>query len=251
MANCCNACSFVKTLMMNKKWILYLFFFLLLFAGFYVVLFREVDFSQSRLPVINTYIPSFHFTDQNGNIISEKDVAGKVYVANYFFTTCRGICPKMNANMRRIFDSFKDEPGFVILSHSCMPETDSVPLLKNYEQRMIGGTLKKNIDGIYRVEYDSSVAEAASANNKIWHFVTGDKASLYYLARKGYLIDSKMGDTTAKIEDQFIHTQFFSLVDKQGRVRGIYDGLKEEEVEKLIKDIPPLLKENYQSRSLK
>jgi protein SCO1 len=226
-------------------------FFLLLLGGFYVLVFTNVDFSQSNLPVINNYIQPFSFIDQDGKKITEKTVEGKVYVADYFFTTCKGICPKMNANMRRVFDEFKEEENFMILSHTCMPETDSVPALKNYALKMMNGKLIKNVDGIYRIEYDSTMRSSVNLKNPCWHFVTGDKAALYNLARHGYMIDSNLGDTTNKIEDQFIHTQFFALVDKQSRVRGIYDGLKEDEIKKLLNDTKALLKESYQSRSLK
>ncbi len=241
--------SFAKNMVMKKKWLWYVGFFVLLLAGFYVFVFSTIDFSISKLSVINNYIQPFTFTDQNGKMVTEKDTEGKVYVAEYFFTTCKGICPKMNANMRRVFDEYKNEENFMIISHTCMPEKDSVPLLKKYEERMINGKLVKNSEGIYRIEYDSTVV--IPFQNRNWRFVTGDKAALYNLARHSYLIDSNMGDTTARIEDQFIHTQFFALVDKQSRVRAIYDGLKEDEIQKLIKDIKSLLKENYQTRSLK
>jgi protein SCO1 len=236
---------------MNKRWILYVSFFVLLLAAFYVLIFNNVDFSQSQLPVINNYIQPFTFVDQDGKKITEKSVEGKVYVAAYFFTTCRGICPKMNANMRRVFDAYKNEEDFLILSHTCMPETDSVPALKKYALKMVNGKLIKNEDDMYRIEYDSSMISTPEIKNTSWHFVTGDKAALYNLARHSYLIDSNLGDSTSKIEDQFIHTQFFALVDKQSRLRAIYDGLKEDEIQKLLKDIKGLLKENYQTRSLK
>jgi protein SCO1 len=170
-------------------------------------------------------------------------------VVEYFFTTCRGICPIMNANMRRVFDAFKDEPGFMILSHTCMPETDSVPRLKAYEQKMINGKLVKNADGSYKIEYDTSVNKQRTTNNLNWNFVTGDKALLYKMARQSYGIDNGKPDSTQLMKDQFIHTQFFALVDKQGRVRGmVYDGLNNDEVDKLIKDIKGLLKEKVTTK---
>ena len=101
-------------------------------------------------------VQDFSFVNQDGKKITERDVDGKVYVAEYFFTTCKGICPIMNANMRRVYDEFKDEPNFLILSHTCMPETDSVPLLKAYEAKMINGKLEKNVDGSYKIEYDTA-----------------------------------------------------------------------------------------------
>jgi protein SCO1/2 len=175
-------------------------------------------------------------------------VDGKVYVAEYFFTTCKGICPKMNANMRRVFEAFKDEPDFMILSHTCMPEVDSVPLLKDYEARMINGKLGKNADGSYKIIYDSTTNNKLQTTNKNWNFVTGDKAELYKMARQSYGIDNGKPDSV-QIKDQFLHTQFFALVDKQRRVRGmVYDGLNNEEVDKMIADIKGLLKEKITSK---
>lgn len=235
---------------MKKKWLLYLGFFVVLFAGYYVFIFSQTDISQSTLPVINANVEDFSFTDQNGKPFTQKDVTGKVYVAEFFFTTCRGICPKMNANMRRVFDAFKSDSNFVILSHTCMPETDSVPLLKDYEARMLKGTLVKNEDGSYKNDTANILAKTLPPNSN-WYFVTGDKKALYGMARRSYLIDNNKADTLANINDQFIHTQFFALLDKQTRVRGIYDGLQEDEVQKLLKDIKGLLKENYHYRELK
>ena len=139
-----------------------------------------------------------------------------MYVTEYFFTTCKGICPKMNANMKAIYETYKSEPDFAIISHTCQPEVDSIPLLKAYAQNMKAGSN--------------------------WHFVTGNKDSLYKMARESYLLDNEK-NTSMNIQDQFIHTQFFALVDKEGRVRGVYDGLKNDELEKLSKDIKDLLRE--------
>jgi len=242
--------SFAKKEIMKKNWIWYVGFFVLLFAGYYVFVFSQTDISQSNLPVINNNVQEFAFTDQNGKTITEKDVDGKVYVTEYFFTTCKGICPKMNTNMRRVFDEYKSDSSFMIISHTCMPETDSVPLLKKYEQKMLTSSINKNTDGSYKMINTASALEIPANNS--WHFVTGDKAKLYDMARHSYLIDNNKTDTTTtNIDDQFIHTQLFALVDKQTRVRGIYDGLKEDEIQKLLKDIQGLLKEKTQNRSLK
>ncbi len=176
-----------------------------------------------------TYVKEFSFIDQNGKAFTEREVEGKVYVAEYFFTTCKGICPKMNANMKEVYNKFKDESEFAIVSHTCMPETDSVPLLKNYEKKMIG-----------------TVNHRQKTGN--WFFLTGNKDSLYRIARESYLLDNEKNNNQ-NIADQFIHTQFFAVVDKQRRVRGIYDGLKQEEVEKLINDIKGLLKESKSTPS--
>jgi protein SCO1/2 len=238
----------------NKRILIYVGFFVLLLVAFYLLLFRDYDFSRSNLMVRNDNVQDFSFINQDGKKITEREVEGKVYVVEYFFTTCKGICPKMNANMRRVFDAFKDEPGFMILSHTCMPETDSVPLLKDYEARMLNGKLERNKDGSYKIVYDSATnnpqgpAGKLQTTNTNWNFVTGDKAALYKMARQSYGIDDGKPDS-AQIKDQFLHTQFFALVDKQRRVRGmVYDGLNNDEVEKLITDIKGLLKEKITTK---
>lgn len=243
-----NGCNFAKILFCMKNWYWYAGFFVILFGAYFLYVFSQEDMNKSALPVINDVQP-FSFTNQNGKTISDRDVAGKVYVTEYFFTTCKGICPKMNANMRRVYDDYKDDSSFMIISHTCMPETDSVPLLKKYEQKMINGKLEKNVDGSFKILYDSTMQTDVSGN-KNWDFVTGDKTALYTMARQSYMIDNNQTDAATNINDQFIHTQFFALVDKQGRVRGIYDGLKEDEIQKLLKDVAGVLKEKYQNRSL-
>ncbi len=228
--------------MKKNNWWIYIVFFSLLLAGFFWAIYDERPFHESKLKVINASIPVFQFINQDGKVISQKNTEGKVYVAEYFFTTCKGICPKMNVSMRRIYDLFKDEHDFMIISHTCMPEVDSVTLLKAYEYKMLSGTIQKNDDGSYKLinQPDDTIY---SVKNNNWNFVTGDKTVLYKLARQGYMIDNGKPDSLQKIENQFIHTQFFALVDRYGRVRGIYDGLKEEEVQQLMNDIPELLNE--------
>lgn len=235
---------------MRKRVLIYVGFFVVLLGVFYLLLFQDYDFSKSNLQVRNDNVEAFSFINQDGKNITQREVDGKVYVAEYFFTTCKGICPIMNANMRRVYEAYKDEPGFMILSHTCMPETDSVPVLKAYEAKMINGKLEKKADGSFEIEYDSTTQTANPKNfNTNWNFVTGNKAALYKMARQGYGIDNGKPDTT-QIQDQFIHTQFFALVDKQGRVRGmVYDGLNNEEVDKMIADIKGLLKEKVTSRT--
>jgi len=202
---------------MKKKTLLYLAFFLLMFAGFMYAMQRFIPgYTDVKMPVLG-YVQPFRFTDQSGANIDNHTVDGKVYVAEYFFTTCPGICPKMNANMKRVFDKYKNEPRFLILSHSVDPVTDSVGRMKAY-------------------------ADSLGVNGGNWHFLTGPKDSLYLAARVSYLLDDPKNNNQA-IDDQFIHTQFFALVDKGGRVRRIYDGLKKDEVDQLIGDIPELLQE--------
>jgi protein SCO1 len=200
---------------MKKKLLWIGGFFIVLLAAFYFVLFANTDYYKAKLPVL-TYVKNFSFIDQDGKKLTQRNVEGKVYVTEYFFTTCKGICPKMNANMRTIYEKYKSEPGFAIISHTCQPEVDSIPLLKAYSQNMNAGPN--------------------------WYFVTGNKDSLYKMARESYLLDNEKNNSM-NIQDQFIHTQFFALVDKQARVRGVYDGLKNDELEKLSKDIKDLLKE--------
>jgi hypothetical protein len=123
-----------------------------------------------------------------------------------------------------------------------MPEIDSPSLLKKYEAIMIGSSIEKKADGSYKLLPESMDSNHTIVNNN-WNFVTGNKKELYQLARQGYMIDNGNSDSNQLIQNQFIHTQFFALVDRYGRVRGIYDGLKEDEIQKLMSDIPALLKE--------
>jgi protein SCO1/2 len=202
---------------MNRKTWLYIAFFVFLFAGFVFAMTRVIPgFGEVKMPVLSKVQP-FRFVDQEGKEFTEQQVAGKVYVAEYFFTTCPAICPKMNRNMKIVYDAYKDEAGFLILSHSVDPETDNIGRMKAY-------------------------ADSLGVNGHNWHFLTGSKDSLYMAARVSYLLDDPKNNNT-RIEDQFIHTQFFALVDKSGRVRRIYDGLKKDEINNLIKDISELLKE--------
>jgi protein SCO1/2 len=216
----------------------------LLTAAFLFFVFKDYDFSRSKLSVINSYVPDFEFTNFDGKRFTNRNVEDKVYVAEYFFTTCKGICPKMNANMRRVYNEFREEENFAIVSHTCQPEVDSLPLLKMYANKMINGKLSLT-NGNYSVSEPDSTTATTISN---WYFVTGDKTELYKLARQGYMIDNGKPDTAQNIEDQFIHTQFFALVDKNRRVRGIYDGLKEKEILKLLTDINDLLKEKITSK---
>jgi protein SCO1/2 len=173
-------------------------------------------FGDVKLPVLNNVRP-FTFLNQDGKRVTENSISGKVYLVEYFFTTCPNICPMMNNNMKEIYDEFKSEDGFLILSHTCNPDTDSVPVMKHY-------------------------ADSMGVDTQKWWFLTGRKDSLYQAARYSYLIDDPK-NSLQNIEDQFMHTQFFSLVDKSGRVRKVYDGLKKRELDELREDIRKLLKE--------
>ena len=194
----------------------YLVFFGLLLGGFYYAMIKYTDFEEVKLPVLNTVQP-FAFLRQDSAMATQKDIGNRVYVAEYFFTTCKGICPKMNKNMKAIYEQFKADSNFLILSHTVNPDTDSLPVLRHY-------------------------ADSLGANVSNWWFLTGSKEKLYKTARESYLLDDPKNNTK-NINEQFLHTQFFTLVDKQGRVRGVYDGIKKEEVDQLITDIKTLIKE--------
>jgi protein SCO1 len=202
---------------MSKKTVFLVGFFVVLVVGFYLAMTKLIPgFGKVELPVLS-YVQPFSFTDQTGRTITEKDMTGKVAVVEYFFTTCKGICPKMNRNMQEVYQAYKNEPDFRILSHTVDPDTDSVTRMKRY-------------------------ADSLGADPSAWWFLTGRKDSLYAAARVSYLLDDPKNNS-GKIEEQFMHTQFFALVDREGRVRKIYDGLKKDEVDELKSDIGRLLKE--------
>ena len=199
---------------MGKKTWLYLGVFALILTGFYVGLILTTDFMGEKLPVLSSVRP-FKFERHDGKVVTERDVLGKVVIVEYFFTTCKGICPKMNRNMQEVYRKFKGTRDFLILSHTVDPETDSVARLRRY-------------------------ADSMGASITDWWFLTGSKSTLYKSARESYLLDSQ-DNSSKNISDQFIHTQFFALVDRKGQVRGIYDGLKKEEVEQMTTDARLLL----------
>lgn len=207
---------------MSRKLVFYIVFFVVLVVGFYVTLTKVIPgYGKVKLPVLSNVQP-FSFVNQDGKQVTERDVEGKVYVTEYFFTTCPGICPKLNTNMMKIYEAYKNEPGFLIVSHTCDPDNDSAAKLKQY-------------------------ADSMQVNTGQWWFLTGRKDSLYQAARNSYLLDDPKNNLKS-INDQFLHTQFFALVDRKGRVRKIYDGLVNKEMEELKKDIAGLLKENDQGQ---
>lgn len=208
---------------MRKKWIFYVAFFTVLVVGFYFTLARVIPgYADKKFQSLN-YVQPFNFVNQDGKQVTQQDVLGKVYVAEYFFTTCPSICPKMNTNMKKIYEAYKAEPDFLILSHTCDPANDHPARLRQY-------------------------ADSLQVNTEKWIFLTGRKDSLYNTARRSYLLDDPKNNAQ-NIDEQFLHTQFFALVDKNGNVRKkIYDGLKKEEMEELEKDIAVLLKEPTQKR---
>jgi protein SCO1/2 len=166
---------------------------------------------DSTVQYISKYhtISDFSFTNQNGKIITQKDYDGKIYVADFFFTTCGSICPKMTMNLAVIQKEMINNPKVMLLSHTVFPETDSVSVLKNYAVK----------NGVI--------------DNK-WNLVTGDKKQIYTMARKSYLA-VKLGKPNELYD--MVHTENFVLVDSKRRVRGFYDGTKEEDIQRLIDDI--------------
>lgn len=160
-------------------------------------------------------IADFSFLNQNGELITQKNYEGKIYVADFFFTTCPTICPIMQDNMFVLQQEFIDNPKVMFLSHTVMPDIDSVPVLKKY-------ALEKGV-------IDSK-----------WNLVTGNKKDIFYIARKSYL--AVKTETEGELYDM-VHTENFILVDEQKRVRGFYDGTNKEEIKKLIQDIYFLIDE--------
>ena len=172
---------------------------------------------DSTVQYISKYhtIADFSFTNQNGKTITQKDYEGKIYVADFFFTTCTSICPKMTSNLVDVQKAISNNPNVMLLSHTVFPEVDNVATLKAY-------AIEKGVD------------------DKKWNLVTGDKKEIYAMARKSYLA-VKMGKP-AELYDM-VHTENLVLVDTKKRVRGFYDGTKKEDIKRLIEDINFLTKE--------
>lgn len=169
------------------------------------------------LDTIYHTIGNFSFVNQDSLVITQEDFEGKVYVADFFFTSCPTICPVMKSEMLRVYETFQGKDEVLLLSHTIDPEYDTVALLKDYAERL----------GV--------------ENHDKWHFVTGEKEDIYEIGQGDYMV------TAMEDEDEpggFLHSGAFILVDQHRRVRGIYDGTKEAEVDKLIQDIPRLLEES-------
>jgi protein SCO1/2 len=202
---------------MSKKLVVYLIFFTVLLGGFLFFTFVGTDYWKVKIPVISVVKP-FNFINQDGQKVTVVNLQGKVTVVEYFFTTCKGICPKLNTNMKDIYVQYKDRADFQIFSHTCNPETDSVSVLKRF-------------------------SDSLQVDTKKWIFLTGPKEQLYLAARESYKLDDPKNNV-ASIKDQFIHTQLFALVDRKGNVRGMsYDGLKSNDIQQLKVDIVRLLNE--------
>lgn len=210
---------------------------IIIIAGIFIAYKMNLDtFNKKKLPIVqpsdvkpemvdsnirNTSIghriKDFSFLDQNGDILALDDVKGKVFVVEYFFTTCKTICPIMNDNMVLIQKRFKKNPNLKILSFTVDPEIDSVSVMKAY-------------------------AEEHNAVDDQWYFLTGEKDELYHLARNSFFVlkpaeAKNVGDGGS----DFIHTNNFVLIDQKLRIRGYYDGTNRDEVNTLMDDIDLLL----------
>lgn len=172
----------------------------------------KTDNAFARLHII----PPFALTDQNGRVITNKTTAGKIYVANFFFTRCGNICPKMTVNMHRVADVFKKDSSVIFISHSVTPDYDNTRILKKFEA-------DKNID------------------NPNWHLLTGSREAIYKLAREGYFADAATKSATSS---QFLHSENFILVDRRGHIRGVYNGTIDLEVNNLVRHIKMLKQED-------
>lgn len=218
--------------MLNNRKIFFVFFGALLIVIFIAI--YKLTIPKKSLPIFsprdvnpelvdstiqhlgyNHTIEDFSFINQNGKTITQDDYKDKIYVADFFFTTCPTICPKMTDNMIWLQNQIKDNDNVKLLSFSVTPDIDSVSVLKEY-------ALEKGV-------IDSK-----------WNLLTGDKKDIYYLARKSYLVVK-----TGKLEELYdmVHTENFVLVDRKKRIRGFYDGTNLEEVKKLLEDINFLCQE--------
>ena len=166
---------------------------------------------------IKHVIANFSFLDQDSTIISEKNIEGKIHVANFIFTTCGSICPKMTTNLKIVNDSIKKHTDIVLLSYSVTPWIDTPTVLKKYKARN-------------------------EITNPNWHFLTGSKNAIYKLARQSYFAEEDIG--FSKDSTEFLHTEHFLLIDKTKRIRGIYNGTLTLEMQHLLEDIKTLEKEN-------
>lgn len=159
-------------------------------------------------------VSDFKLINQAGDTITRSDFVGRITVVDFFFTSCQGICPVMTSQMQRVYEEFKGNDSVLFISHTVNPESDSVAVMAEHAKR-----------------YHADVNQ--------WHFVTGDKAEIYRLARKSYLVSDTEGDGS---KEDFVHSEKFTLVDGQGHIRGMYNGTIAGEVDFLITDIRQLLK---------
>lgn len=203
---------------MTKKKIFYILFFGALVLGFIGFLAIAVPGYFSKSPPPIGIVQPFTMTNQDGHQFTDKETRGKVTAVSFFFTTCTSVCPRMNNNLRPVYDQFKTDPGFLMLSFTSDPERDSVSKLKRY-------------------------ADSLHVDTRKWIFLTGRKDSLYGLARNSFKIDDPKNYVT-RMEDDFLHTQFIALVNRKGEVVAIYDGIKQTEIGQMTEKIKVLLKES-------
>ena len=184
--------------------------------------FNQPDFTPEWIaqsaPAFNHIhqIPAFAFANQDGAMVTEKTVANKIYVANFFFTICGSICPRMMNNLKMVADKYKDDPNILLLSHSVMPEKDSVVTLKNY-------------------------AIARGIPSLKWHLLTGDKKVIYAIAKREYFAGEAIGYYGQ--QSDFLHTENCLLIDTKRRIRGVYNATLPLEMERMMADIDILKKE--------
>ncbi len=196
-------------------------FFIVFAAVFMTYYYTQTRDLPKKLPILGNpghRVSDFSFTNQDGKTVTLANVDGKIRVVNYFFTTCKGICPRMNENMTKVYQAYRGNNEILILSHTVDPKKDTVGAMKAYS-----------------LHFD--------ADPNQWMFLTGDKKALYEMARDEYLVTAVDDTATTDINSDFIHSERFILVDKGGRIRGQYDGLNAGEVNQLIGDIKELLKE--------
>jgi protein SCO1 len=165
---------------------------------------------------ITHHIGDFSLLNQDNQIITEKNIEGKIHVANFIFTSCVSICPKMTNLMKRVDQTFQHDDDVKILSYSVTPWIDSVETLHRY-------------------------ADEKGINSRNWHLLTGSRSKIYELARRSYFAEEDLGFTRDSTE--FLHTEHFLLVDRNKRIRGIYNGTLQLEINQLIEDIRALKEE--------
>lgn len=195
---------------------------------FILIFICSCKISKQRLPYFDSYdfspkwnsvdhkIPKFQLINQNGDTITNNDYTGKIYIADFFFTTCPGICPKLTKHMKILEDLYSNNDQIKFLSHTVMPWHDSVSVLNEYGKR-------------YDIESEK------------WNLVTGEKEEIYRVARDGYFADKSF--KAQESANEFIHTENFYLIDKSGKIRGVYNGTLEIEIERLKRHIITLEKE--------
>lgn len=203
-----------------------LYFFLRIFGANHYALrtYYPVLDEDTEEPIIQNgdtvfqKIPDFKLISQAGRTVTQQDLNNSVYVANFFFASCRDVCKKMTTQLTRVQEAFPNNPEVKLVSHTVDPERDTVATLKQY-------------------------AEMYGANQKQWYFLTGPKPEIYKLAQEGYKLTAMQAPS---ITPDFIHSEKLILVDKQKHVRGIYDGTSSEDVDRLIVEIKVLLQEPAQ-----